>query len=422
VMRFRNSDAPLDEIARRLGVDALVTGSVRRSGQRIRVTVELIEPVSERVLWADRYERELEDVLRLQDEMARAIADGVHARVGRSERTSPTPRRVDPEVYMLDLRGRSQVELRTPGSFRAALAHFHEALARDPKYGPSWVGIARVRNLQLNYGLEAPDGVRDEMLDALERARDSGADPAEILAEHAQLRWQCDFDGVGADAEFRRALELAPNHARVWYWRGVALGSGGRVTEGFDCLARAESLDPLSYFIPAARGLLLYFADRLDEAVDCLRRVIAHSPDLIAASWILGMTQAAQGDYVASIANSESAAARMGRIARALAYLGYAYARSGRRDDAQALLRELESREGHYIPGYFTAVVLHGLGETGQAIARLEQALAEHDSMLRDLRVDRVWDTIRDEPRFVALLSKLHGAAGDSGPTRRPPA
>jgi serine/threonine-protein kinase len=420
VMRFRDSELPLQDIATKLGVDALVTGSVRRSGNRIRISVELIEAASERVLWADRYDRELEDVLRLQDEIARAIADGVHARVsqGSTERTTPMPRKVDPEVYMLDLKGRSQVEMRTPGSFRAALAHFREALARDPSYGPSWVGIVRTRNMQLNYGLEDPGAVRAEMEDALARARECAADPAEVLAEYAQMRWQCDCDWVAAEAEFCRALELAPNNARVWYWRGIALGSGGSRSACFDCLDRAESLDPLSDFIRAARGLMLYFSDRVPEAVACERQVLEQSPEHVSVYWILGMALAAQGEYAEAISYAEKAAQRMGRIGRAIAYLGFAYARSGRTDEALQVLQELESRPGHYVPSYFAAVVLCGLGDTEAALARLERALAERDSMLRDLRVDPALVSLRGEERFLALQAQMRFPADISAPTR----
>jgi len=419
VMRFRDSDEPPQEIARRLGVDALVMGSVRRSGNRIRISVELIDPASERVLWADRYDRDLEDVLRLQDEMARAIADGVNANVGqRNEPVPATPRQVDPAVYLLDLKGRAQVETRTPASFRAALSHFHEALARDPSYGPSWVGVVRARNLQVNYGLEAPDAVRAEMDTALARAREFAADPAEVLAEHAQSLWQGEYDWVGADAQFCRALAIAPNHARVWYWRGIALGSGGHFDAAFECLDRAESLDPLSYFMRAARALLLYQANRLQEALAPAREVVEFSPDHLSAYWILGMVHSALGNYDEAIAHAQYAASRMGRIGRAIAYLGLAYARSGRHEEARGVLRELESQPGHYVPPYFGAIVLQGLGETEQALARLEHALATRDSMLRDLRVDRAWDALRDEPRFVALQARMRFPGSDSEPTR----
>jgi tetratricopeptide (TPR) repeat protein len=306
--------------------------------------------------------------------------------------------------------------VRTPASFRAALVHFREALARDPSYGPGWIGIARARNMQINYGLESPESVRAEMEDALGRAREFGADAAELLAEQAHMRGLSVFDFVGAVAEFRRALELAPNNARVWYWRGIALAGASSFAGALDCLDRAQSLDPLSYYILSARGLVLYFANRIPEALVCLRRAIDLSPELSATYWIIGMVQATQGDLDAAIANSELAAQRLGRIGRALAYLGFAYARAGRPDDARAILRELESGPGHYVPPYFGAVVLCGLGEREQALARLERAAAERDSMLRDVRVDRVWDGLRDDPRFAALSTRMRFTSS-SGPT-----
>ena len=418
VMRFRDSNEPLQEIARRLGVDALVTGSVRRSGNRIRISVELIEPVSERVLWADRYDRELEDVLRLQDEMARAIADGVHARVSQGERSTPTPRKVDPEVYMLDLKGRSQIELRTAASFRAALPHFRQALARDPSYGPSWLGIVRAHNMETNYGMTAAHQVRAEMETALARAREFGADPAEVLGEQAQMRWQFDFDWTGAESEYRHALELAPNNARLWYWRGIALGTAGNFEPAFECLARAGSLDPLSYFIRAARGLLLYFANRIDESLACLRDVIELSPELASTYWLQGMALAAAGDYRGSLASSEVALARIGRIGRVLGYFGYAAARGGREHEARQLLSELEGQSTQYVPAYFRAMVLHGLGDREAALAHLEQAWASRESMLRELKGERVWDGLREEPRFIALMTSMRYPGQPAAATR----
>jgi serine/threonine-protein kinase len=418
VMRFRDSTEPLQEIARRLGVDALVTGSVRRSGNRIRISVELIEPASERVLWADRYDRELEDVLRLQDEMARAIADGVWSRVSQEERSTPTPRKIDPEVYLLDLKGRSQIELRTAASFRAALPHFRQALARDPSFGPSWLGIVRAYNMEANYGMVATREVRPEMETALARAKEFGADAAEVLGEAAQMRWQFDFDWAGAESDYRRALELAPNNARLWYWRGIALGTAGNFETAFDCLARAESLDPLSSFIRAARGLLLYFAGRLEDAIACVRNVIETSPDHASTYWIQSTVLAALGDYSGALASSEFALARMGRIGRVVGYFGYAAARGGRDHEARQLLAEHEQRSTTYLPAYFRAMVLQGLGDREAALTQLERAWAERESMLRELKGERVWDGLREEPRFIALMTSMRYPDQSAAATR----
>lgn len=408
VMRIKHDTASTQDIAKRLGVDALIIGTVRRSGNRVRVSVELIEPTSERVLWANRFDREMEDVLRLQDEIAHAIANGIHARVGERGRSAPTPRQIDPEVYLLDLKGRAQIELRTEASFRAALTHFEQALARDPSYGPSHLGVARAYNMLVNYGLEAPLFARRQVEAAIERARDNHADRAEVLGEHGQMRWQFDLDWDGALADYERALALAPNHARLWFWRGLVLATNGQFDAGLDSLARSQALDPLSYFIPAARGWVMYFARRLPAAIACLRTVIAQSPELAPPHWLLGMTLVAAGDLAGAIETYENAMLRMGRISRLLGYLGHAHAKLGHTDDAHALLAELEQRRTRgYVPAYFPALILAGLGDRATALGELERAWSERDSMLRDLLVDASWDELRDEPRFRSLMASM---------------
>ena len=410
-MRFRDSDLPLEEIGRRLGVDALVTGSVRRSGSRIRISVELIEAASEQVLWADRFDRELEDVLRLQDEIAHAIADGVHARVSRDEGATPVPRQVNPEVYMLDLNGRAQAELRTAATFRSSLALFRKALSLDPSFGPSWLGLVRVYNLQVNYGMASAAQLREEMTIALARAREFGAEPTEVLGESAQLHWQTDFAWELAESESRRALEAAPNNARLWYWRGIALACGGSFPAAFSCLDRAAALDPLSDFIRAARGTMLYWADRVPEAIEFLRHVLELSPDHAPSYWLRCMLQAASKDFEGAVASGEIAIARMGPLPRALGYYGYACARAGREAEARRVLAELRQPGEQYVPPYFPALLLHGLGEREQALAQLELGWRERDSMLRELPVDRAWDELRAEPRFQAIADAVRAPA-----------
>jgi serine/threonine-protein kinase len=269
--------------------------------------------------------------------------------------------------------------------------------------------------------MAAAPQVRAEMETALARAREFGADAAEVLGEQAQMRWQFDFDWAGAESEYRHALELAPNNARLWYWRGIALGTAGNFETALECLARAESLDPLSYFIRAARGLLLYFANRIDESLACLHDVIELSPELAATYWIQGMTLAASGDYGGSIASSEVAIARMGRIGRVLGYFGYACARAGRERDARQLLTELEGQPSQYLPAYFRAMVLNGLGDREAALAQLERAWVDRESMLRELKGERVWDDLREQPRFIALMASMRYPGPPAAATRALP-
>ena len=280
VARFRRTTETPRSIAETLHVDALVTGTVRRSGNRIRISVELMDAKSERVLWADRFDRELEDVLRLQDDIARAIAREVCAYTAPDAQAAAAlpPRRVVPEVYLLDLRGRRMMESRTEAGFRSALTCFTQALDLDPSYGPSYLGVARAHNMLANYGLEAPRQALPRVRSAIERAREMGADDAEAQGELAQMLWQFNFDWTGADRAYRQALEVAPRNARLWYWHGTMLAVGGRFDAALESLARSEELDPLSPMIPANRGWIHYFARRYDQAVATLREVLVLVP------------------------------------------------------------------------------------------------------------------------------------------------
>jgi TolB-like protein len=409
VVRFRNSPDSPRTIAQRLGVDALVTGSVRRSGSRIRISMELIDPATERVRWANRFDRELEDVLRLQEDIARAISSEVRMHAESNAQPLPPPRRVVPEVFLLDLQGRRRMESRTEEGLRAALLCFQQALDLDPTYGTSFIGMARAHNMLANYGIEAPAQARPRVRAAIEKALELGADEAEAQGELAQMLWQFDFDWHAADAAYERALALAPGNARLWYWRGTMLSVSGRFDAGLAALARSEELDPLSPIVPANRGWVFYFARRHDDAIAALRDVLALNPDLAPAHWFLGMALTAQGDHAGAIRSYEASIARTGRISRLLGYLGHAYGRAGRREEAEQLLKQLAQRaRTSYVPAYFSALVYAGLGQRELALAELERALVQRDTMLRDLLVDASFDTLRDDPRFQELIAALH--------------
>jgi serine/threonine-protein kinase len=187
------------------------------------------------------------------------------------------------------------------------------------------------------------------------------------------------------------------------------LAVGGCFEAGLDALARAEELDPLSPVVPANRGWMYYFARRYPEAIAMLREVLALHNDLAPAHWFLGMAQVAQGDYAGATESYTEAVARTGRISRLLGYMGHCYGRAGRREEAEALLRELQQRTREtYVPPYFLALIFAGLDCRELALDELERALEQGDSMLRDLYVDASFDSLRDEPRFQRLIDRLH--------------
>ena len=409
VMKYKGVARPVAEIAGELGVDAVVEGSVLRVGDRVRISAQLIRAATDEHLWAERYDRKMEDVLALQDEVARAIARSVGATLkvpGSGERAAA--RKVDPNTYRLFLQGRHFWNMRTEQGARNALRCFRQVLDRDPTWSPAWLGIADALTMLSNYGFVPPDEVHGKALEAVNRALaldDGSADAHRVLAF---IRWQLEFDWTTAIAEYDRALELDPNSPLTTYWYGAYLGVIGFFEKSHELLERAAELDPLSLLIPSVQGWVRIFARRFDEALPILKRVIHIDPDYHVARWFLGEALVELGDHDAGVAELERALELSGRTSRMHGYLGYAYGRAGRSDDARRMLQELEARETtQYVPPYFPALVHAGLGDADRAMDRLEQAWEQRDTMLRDLKADPQWDRLHQHPRFQDLMATM---------------
>jgi serine/threonine protein kinase/tetratricopeptide (TPR) repeat protein len=414
VIRYRGSAGSASEIGRELGVDAVVEGSVLRVGSRVRISAQLVDVASGRHLWAERYDRELEDVLGLQDEVARTVAGEIDAMIGGAGGTSGAtrpaapPRKVDPDVYLLDLRGRHLWEKRTERGFRAALELFEEARDRDPAYAPAYVGIAESLNMLANYGLIPPRELKARSLAAVQKALQLDEHSSEAHRVLAFIHWQFDFRWQEAIREYERALELEPNSAVSTYWFGACCGVIGLFERSRALLDRAEQLDPLSLIVPSVQGWVRFFERRFDDALPYYRKVLRLDPDFHMAHWFMGETLVEMGRFDEGVASLERALDTSGRSSRLLGYVGYAYGRAGRTADASACLAELEEREqAGYVPPYFFALISLGQGQWETALDMLERALAEGDTMIRDLRADAQWDHMPPNPRFDALMARL---------------
>lgn len=415
VMGFKATRPSLAEIGRALGVAAVVEGSVLRSGSRVRISARLVDIRTEECLWAERYDRDLADVLALQDDVARAVA----VSIGRTllGQAPPPRRRVDPEVFLLDLRARHLWHQRTEAGFRAALRLFDDAVARDPAYAPAYLGIAESLNMLANYGLLPPKEVRPRVLAAVERALELDPDSADAHRLLAFIRWQYDFRWQEAVCEYERALELAPNASGTTYWFGACLAVIGDLRRADELLERARSLDPLSLVVPSVQGWSRIFARRFQDALPYLDEVLHIDPDFHLALWFRGEALTEMGRHVEAIASLEHAFERGGRTSRLLGYLGHAAGRAGDAARARECLDELaaRARSGDYVPPYFPALVHAGLREHAAALDCLEESYAAGDTMLRDLKADPHWDALRSDSRFRSLMAKMAFPAFDGG-------
>ena len=406
VMGFKEGSEPPANIGRSLGASAVVEGSVLRSGDRVRISARLMRVESGEYLWAERYDRELADIFALQDEVARAIAQAI----GRTLRpmASSGSRRVDHEIYLLDLRGRHFTQQRNEAGYRSALAMFEEAASRDPLYAPAWVGIADSLNNLANHGFVAVQEIRARSLAAVRRALE--LDETSEEAHRVLAFCESTRDWNRAIAHYERALDLNPYSASTNYWFGCCLATVGQFERAHELLRRAHELDPLSLIVPTVQGVTYAYARSYDEALPFFSQVLGVDPDFHPALWYQGRVLVELNRYEEGIDALKRAHELGGKPPRLLGYLGYAYARAGDTRRARQCLDELRAlaQQERYVSPYFPALILSGLEEHESALDRLEQADATGDQMLWDyLKVDPQWDRMRALPRFQALMRKI---------------
>jgi eukaryotic-like serine/threonine-protein kinase len=406
VMQYKGVARPVPEIARELGVDALVRGSVRRVGSRVRVSAELVG-ASEVVLWAGSLEQDASDVLVLHSEMAHAIARAVRLAGPAEDGVRSRPGRVDPQAHEAYLKGRFHWQKQTHAGVRKAIEHFEETLGLQPSHAGAYAGLADCYIL-LSWVATDPLPPRD----AYPKARAAALKALELddgLAEaHTSLglvRWRFDWDFPAAGRELRRALDLHPGEATTHHWYGLFLASQGRHPEATREMQRAQNLDPLSRLISTNTGWALYFAGRYHEAAEQQRKTLRSWPDFAPAHYHLGLTHDAQGALEEAAGELRKARALSGDLPYLLSAEGHALARAGRRAEAQERLATLRSH-GLFAPSLAAAIHV-GLGEAGPAMDWLQQAVEYRDAYLVFLEVNPIWDPLRRDPRFQEIARRI---------------
>jgi len=409
-MHFKGTKKTLPEIARELNVDAVVEGSVLRSGNRVRVTANLLHAPTDRHLWAESYERDLRDVLALQSDVAQAIAREVQIKLTPQEQTRLASRHpVNPEAYQAYVMGRYFWNKRTEDGLKKAITYFEQALDEDPGYAMGWAGLADCYNLLAIFDFLPPK----EGFPKAKEAATKALELDETLAEgHTSLGYVKDsyyWDWPGAEREFKRAIELNPNYATAHHWYSDHLEIVGRHDEAIAEIKRAQQLDPLSLTINAVAGLRFHTARRYDQAVEQLRKTLEMDPGFAVAHGWLGQAYEQKGQYEDAIAEHEKAREGLPGTAYALAALGHAYAAAGKRNEALRILTDLnERRKTTYVSPYAIGVIHVGLGQEDRALEWLERAYEDRDSWLSWLKADPRLDPLRSDPRFQDLLRRMN--------------
>jgi len=412
VMRYKKTEKPLPQIARELGVDGIVEGSVLRVGGRVRITAQLIQAEQERHLWAESYERELRDILALQSEVARAIASEIRLKLTPQEQTRlASARPVNPEAYELYLKGRYQWNKRTEEGLKKSLEYFQQAIRVDPSYALAYSGVADCYEVLANnafvLGTEAYPKARVAALKALE-LDDSLAEAHTSLA---MVFFDYEWDREGAQREFRRAIELNPGYATAHHWYALTLAWVGRADEAIREIEQARRLDPLSARINTNVGLVLYLARQYDRAILELRRALELEPNAPTAHNILGRTYLQKGMNQEALAEMQKGVSLTPGDPPDLPGLAYAYAVTGKRGEALKILGRLKGlSKRRYISPHLIAKIYVGLGEKEEAFAWLQKAYEVRDGQMDSLKVDAVLDPLRSDPRFQDLLRRMNFA------------
>lgn len=409
VMRFRNPRLSVPEIARSLGVDAIVEGAVIRDGDRIRVTAQLIRANTDTHLWSESYDREFRDVLGLESDLAQAIAERVQVSVtGEELQRLKAARQVSPEVYESYLKGSYALNNGyTKAGKEESAAYFQQAINKDPTFAPAYVGLADAYDEIGTVFLGGePDTNRSKVIDAAQKALELDpnlAEPHVLLGDIAQKQWHW----VEAEAEFRRAIALDPNAADAYSALADWMLCQGRIEEALQLENRARRMDPLAVY-GSAVAWMLFQSRHYDEAVQESRSVLAVKPNDAAVLWDLGFTLAAENQPQKAIPFLEKGLAISKGSPAITGVLIGAYARAGRRKDALRLLAELQKRrKSGYIPAAAFVNAYVGLGDNNQAFAWLNQACQEQSNILQFLKVHPWFDPLRHDPRFAALLRRV---------------
>jgi TolB-like protein/Tfp pilus assembly protein PilF len=409
VMRYKSTKKPLREIARELQVDAFVEGTVVRSGDRVRITANLVQASPEKHLWADSFERELRDVLALQDDVSRAIANGIRVRLTPQEQARlASGRPVNPQSYEAYLEGRYFWEKLWPMGGPKANEYFEVAIEKDPAWALPYSGLADSYLMAGGNTAIPNEYCRKAKAVALEAVK-RGGEAAETHTILADVEFWCDWDWVSAEREIRQAIELNPNFARAHSSHGRYLLTIGRADEGLAETKQAVELDPLSLRIRWDRWLLLYMAGQYDGAAEQCRKMQELDPNHDLGHLYCGDVDVQKGNLAEAIRElQEAVTLSEGRTPRAVAHLAYAYALAGRRSDAQNLLAKLqEISKQRYVHPVLMARVYAGLGQKQDAFEWLEKAYQVHGRDLLELKYDPRFASLRTDPRFVDLVRRI---------------
>ena len=405
ILPYKGARKSLPDIGRELGVDAVVEGSIVRSGDRIRITAQLVEAPSDRHLWAQAFERDVHDVVALYGEVAEAIGNEIHANIDRTEAVAVRARPVDPEAWASYVRGRYLWERQGAENLLKARDYFKQAIDRQPDYALAYAGLADAYLLLAENRVLDPTEAVPKGKEAALKALALDGLLAEAYTSLAGIACTFEADWSGAERAYKRAFELNPSYAIAHQWWGSTLAGLGRHAEAALELRRALELNPASLRVGQSTGRALYLARRYTQAVETYNKTLELDPNFVPALTGLGRVYIALGRKEQALAELEHAATISHRAPASLGPLGQAYGLFGDRSQALTILAELKDLSAHaYVSPLDYADVYLGLRDNDRAFGELHRAAEHRLASLGALKTSVEFDPLRTDPRFADLL------------------
>lgn len=403
---FKGKDVEIAEIGKKLNVDNIMEGSIQKAGNRLRITVQLIKIDDLSHLWSEKFDRELEDIFAIQDEISLAIVEALRVKLLKKEKEAVVKRHTDDhEAYSLYLLGRHYWNIRTEKEVLKGLEYFRRAIDKDYDYALAYTGIADSYNILAHHGFLNPNETYPKARDAAKKALAIDDKLSEAHAALGYMRLYYDWDWVETELECRKAIKLNPNNAMAHHYLALYLSVMGRLDEALAESKQAQELDPLAQIITSILGMNYCYIHRYDKAMEQFQKVIELMPNFMAAHYNIGFLNLYKGNYKEAI----EAFQKDDLTTWSKGGLGFAYGMCGERDKALQLIDELIERKNEmYFPSYFIAGIYSGLGENDKTFEWLDKAYNEHDSQMIYLKLPWPWyEPIRYDPRFKTLLRKM---------------
>jgi len=410
-MGYKGTHKTLSEIARDLNVDAVVEGTVLRSGDRVRITAELVQVSTDRHLWADTYESPFGDVLTLQSQVASAIVNEIRTNLTPEEQQRlASARPISPESYEDYLKGRFYWNKRSEEGLTKAIEYFQLATQKDPHSALAFAGLADCYSIigSAIVGSVSSQAVAPKARAAALKALELDNSLAEAQTSLATVQFNYDWNWAAAASGFQRAIELNPSYATAYQRYSLYLMAMGRAGESLAQMNRARELDPLSISMNFSLGWRLYMAHQYDQAISQLRNALEMDPNFALPRMVLGQAYEQKGLYPQAIAELQKAAVISRDSPPMLGSLGHAFGVAGNKAEAGKILGQLlEQSKKQYVSPFYVSIVYAGLHENEKALDWLEKAYGDRSNAIIFVKVDPDFDGLRSNPRFQALLRRL---------------